>query len=34
MTVNARDAESFRKSENQLAGELAVRLARAKHRNT
>jgi lambda family phage tail tape measure protein len=34
MTVNARDAESFRKSENQIAGELAVRLARAKHRNT
>jgi hypothetical protein len=34
MTVNAPDAESFRKSENQLAGELAVRLARAKHRNT
>ncbi len=34
MTVNARDADSFRKSESQLTGELAARLARAKHRNT
>ena len=34
MTVNARDADSFRKSESKLTGELEARLARAKHRNT